>query len=271
MKIEFLKLRFGDRALQSLDVMVRDMSESTRINSFIHKVSRPESPIGQLSVSILSRLFWPTFKQLDLKLPPAVEEQLAVYEGNFSGIQQGRKLDWIRNLGLVSLTLDLADRSLQIQVTPQQASVITLFEEEGSKSVDEIASLLNLESSVARADILFWVSKGILKSSNEGRYYVLETVDETEETMQSDEIAGASVQGAVERATEEMRVYWSYIVGMLKNLGACSVEKIHSFLKVLVPAEQMYSRSQEDLEQYLNLMVEEEKLEINGNLYSLPK
>lgn len=69
-----------------------------------------------------------------------------------------------------------------------------------------------------------------------------------------------------------MRIYWSYIQGMLTNLGSVNAEKIHSFLKMLVPKETPYTKSLEELDQFLECMVEEEKLVVNGEgLYKLQK
>lgn len=71
---------------------------------------------------------------------------------------------------------------------------------------------------------------------------------------------------------EQMRIYWSYIQGMLTNLGAVNAEKIHSFLKMLVPKETPYSKSLEELQQFLEFMVEEEKLVVSTEgLYKLQK
>lgn len=76
---------------------------------------------------------------------------------------------------------------------------------------------------------------------------------------------------AAEDSKEEMRVYWSYVVGMLTNLGTVPVEKIHSFLKILVPAETPYTKTIDDLKQFLDLMVDEEKLINVGEAYKLAK
>lgn len=272
-KVELLKLRFGERPLQSLDVMIRDMTESKRIDKLIHDEANNCNESLQLTCSILSRLFWPSFRQLDLKLPDAMEKQLETYGNSFRKIQDGRKLEWIRNLGLVSLTVELGNRVLKLRVTPEQASIISLFER-GPKSTDQVANLLAVDFETAQSGLLFWVNKGILKSDGKGGYMENEAVDYSKppQSLQTEDTSGeGSVQSASARAAEEMKVYWSYIQGMLKNLGSCPVEKIHSFLKILVPAEKMYSKSQEDLEQFLNLMVDEEQLEITGNLYSLTK
>lgn len=75
-----------------------------------------------------------------------------------------------------------------------------------------------------------------------------------------------------EESREEMSIYWSYIQGMLTNLGAVSAEKIHSFLKMLVPKETPYSKSLEELIQFLEYMIEEDKLSLTPEgLYKLLK
>lgn len=75
-----------------------------------------------------------------------------------------------------------------------------------------------------------------------------------------------------EETREEMRIFWFYIQGMLTNLGAVNAEKIHSFLKMLVPKETPYSKSVEELTQFLELMVDEEKLIMSPEgLYKLQK
>lgn len=68
---------------------------------------------------------------------------------------------------------------------------------------------------------------------------------------------------------EEMRIYWSYVVGMLTNLGAVPAERIHSFLKILVPAETPYTHTINELKQFLDMMIEEEKLVMVGETYKL--
>jgi anaphase-promoting complex subunit 2 len=74
----------------------------------------------------------------------------------------------------------------------------------------------------------------------------------------------------VDDSREEMQVYWSYIQGMLTNLGAVNAEKIHSFLKMLVPKETPYVKTLDELKVLLEFMVEEEKLVVKDDgLYKL--
>ena len=68
-----------------------------------------------------------------------------------------------------------------------------------------------------------------------------------------------------------MHVYWSYIVGMLTNLGSLPVDKIHSFLVMFVPSEDPYVKTKQELETYLLAMTDEGKLKNEDSKFSLVK
>lgn len=53
------------------------------------------------------------------------------YEAKFVQLKPDKKLKWLPQLGTVNLTLDLADRSLTLDVSPLQASIIELFSAQG--------------------------------------------------------------------------------------------------------------------------------------------
>ena len=58
---------------------------------------------------------------------------------------------------------------------------------------------------------------------------------------------------------------------MLTNRGSLPVMQMHSFLKMLVPKETPYTATQDELKQFLQAMVEEEKLEVVGAKFKLKK
>ena len=69
-----------------------------------------------------------------------------------------------------------------------------------------------------------------------------------------------------------MNVYESYIVGMLRNFNSLPLDRIHNMLKMFVAAgEHKYDKEISSLEQFLDHLCNEEKLESDGMMYSLPK
>lgn len=84
--LELLKLRFGESAMQQCEVMLKDISDSKRINNAISGSGedgqetefRLPFPVNAL---ILSGQFWPQFKdQEDLELPKEVAIQYVLFK-----------------------------------------------------------------------------------------------------------------------------------------------------------------------------------------------
>ena len=102
--------------------------------------------------------------------------------------------------------------------------------------------------------------------------------------MGSEEVESATTAGqeddsaeAIEAAKraeleKEMHVYESYIVGMLRNFNSLPLDRIHNMLKMFVSSgEHKYDKEIESLEQFLDSLCKQEKLETDGLMYSLPK
>lgn len=63
-------------------------------------------------------------------------------------------------------------------------------------------------------------------------------------------------------------MYEQYILGMLTNFEAgLPLDRIHNMLKMFVP-EQAYDKSSEQLSAFLAQLVADEKLGVNGNVYT---
>lgn len=75
MKIELLKVKFGERQLLDLDVMAKDMAESKRMNALMAKdLSKKNRFAGQFYINVISRLFWPKFAESGIQLPAFLQE-----------------------------------------------------------------------------------------------------------------------------------------------------------------------------------------------------
>lgn len=74
MKIELLKVKFGERQLHDLDVMAKDMAESKRINSLVRREMDPTDTCGcDFHMNVISRLFWPKFSTTFIESPPEIQ------------------------------------------------------------------------------------------------------------------------------------------------------------------------------------------------------
>ncbi|KAK9237659.1 hypothetical protein V1525DRAFT_403411 [Lipomyces kononenkoae] len=277
MHLELLKVLFGEADLHNCDVMVKDILESKRADANIHDpttVAAGTYPVADIvHASMVSKLFWPAFRDEDLALPPFIEAQLDRYSAKFSILKSARKLSWLKRLGSVDVTLELEDRTLDFTVSPDRASLIYLFQERPTYTLDELKARLNMDETATRRAVGFWIKNDVLKEDEtcSDRYILLERAEQTKKKVLLDDAAESSVQTAEEKATEEMRIYWSYINGMLTNIPALPIDRIQSFLKMLIPKEVGYSRNLDELRDFLTVMVAEEKLECVSGNYRLKK
>jgi anaphase-promoting complex subunit 2 len=212
--LEHLKIRFGDSALQACEVMLRDVTDSKKVDSIIRQdqglQSQPYQPSAApagptdsssdqpLHAKILSRLFWPTLPSQSYKIPAPIQAQQSRYERGFMALKQSRKLTWLDSLGQVEVELDLADRVFRDEVLPWQAAVIYAFQTEDATdnegpmpsasnnrptggvtwTIDTLALELSMSPTLVRSACIFWASKRILLQSptDPDTYTVLETL-----------------------------------------------------------------------------------------------
>lgn len=273
LRAELLKRRFGERTLQNLDVMVRDIQESKRVDTGVHAESiQGKAVYGTFHASILSKLCWPQMKSEDFLLPSAIESQLSLYGTGFSKLKQRRKLNWLRSLGNVDVELELEDRTIALTVAPEMASFIHSFHGVTEHPLQHVQEKLKMNPELARRCAAFWVKEGVLEEKSEGVFRVLERKSEAQNVVVADAFEAAEAgQSAEDKAIESIRQYWSYIHAMLTNRGSLPVMQMHSFLKMLVPKETPYTATQDELKQFLQAMVEEEKLEVVGAKFKLKK
>ncbi|KAJ5179847.1 hypothetical protein N7492_003057 [Penicillium capsulatum] len=214
--LELLKLRFGDSALQACEVMLRDISDSKRVDSVVRNdqglgkspsrvTSRraPRIDRTQLHAKILSRFFWPELQDLEFKVPDEIASLQDRYSTGFEALKQSRKLTWRNGLGQVTVELELEDRSFAEEVTTWQATVIHAFQEQPdaavTKTVDELAEQLEMAPALVRSACLFWVSKRILAEPRRDTFRVLEhlpTEDEQQDTNDGAGVAGTDGLGS---------------------------------------------------------------------------
>lgn len=114
---------------------------------------------------ILSHLFWPQRSHTKLKPPPVFMNLLKQYEQGYASIKQSRRLDWSFELGQVELELNLPDAStLSVCVTPLQACLIGLFEEQSSYTLDQMCTVLEIsDRDLIKQEMGFWIGKAVVR------------------------------------------------------------------------------------------------------------
>jgi len=283
--VELLKLRFGDSSLHNCEVMLKDISDSRRINARIME-AKPSSDHVPVNALIISEQFWPPQRRREtdspLILPAPLREALDYFTSSFETLKGNRTLNWKTHLGFVDIELELSDgRTLKYKASPAHATIIWHFELHPRWTVKELASTAQMSVHDVRRRIAFWHNQRLLREESNDTFVLVEdevtgpssgmssghvmAVDDDEDTCES------AVADARERREEELSVVWSYVVGMLTNLESLPLERIHSMLRMFAMQGPGSQVSQQDLRTFLDHKVKEQKLTFVSGVYRLPK
>ena len=296
--LELLKLRFGENLLHSCEVMLKDISDSKRINAHIQGLSSEDGKFGLLlqvirnsfllkvpledphiSALIVSSQFWPTFKKETMEFPESIQLLFGKYKKSYEEYKGNRTLSWTPLNGKVSIEIEIADKKLELSVTPAQATIIMHFETQKQWELEKLSSMMNMPQSVLRRRIGFWQLQGLIKESRENLFVLCDE----DQPRDDDEAMDASTNVVVEeeeetcmasasdQREEELGVFWSYILGMLTNLDSLPLERIHQMLKMFASQGPGFEFSQDELRSFLQRKVREHKLIYAYGVYQLPK
>ncbi|KIJ92859.1 hypothetical protein K443DRAFT_112930 [Laccaria amethystina LaAM-08-1] len=186
--IEILKIRFGEAALQVCEVMLKDMTDSKRIDG--HVQSQKASNVHP---TIISKHFWPALESSDMVMPGQFQELQDLYAQEFTIFKPDKKLKWLPHLGTVRLELQLDDRTVEADVLPLEAAFIELFSKKDEWTLEElIAGVGDIDRSAAFKALVTWVNMGVLKEDPENTFVLLERAEEDVSGKRSPEEWGVS-------------------------------------------------------------------------------
>ena len=300
--LRLLKKRFGDAALQNCDVMIKDITESRRLDAAVWRVQRqqqaPATPdpaarepgAGRpaYQARILSRLFWPALGRDDFALPGPVADLQRRYEAGYEHLKAGRRLAWLPHLGQATVELELADRTVTVDCATHEAAVVYAFQPDAAaaeaddaevapvrRSAARLQEMLRMDDDLVRLALAFWVRQGVLRPAGGDEYEVAET--QSDGTPPGAASAPAPPAAAAEPArdkgadaAEQARrgVYWQFIVGMLTNAASSMpLAQIAMMMKMLIADG--FAWSAEELQEFLAEKVGDGELEVVGGKYRL--
>jgi len=291
--VELLKLRFGEAHLHACEVMLKDVTDSRRINARITEdkkslvTSNADSIPIPVNALILSAQFWPQRLPRDeespLVLPECLRNARDDYTRAFELLKGNRTLNWKAHLGLVSIDLELPNgRTLSYNVSPAHATVIWHFEQRARWTITELAHEVQMPAHSLRRRVAFWQTQGLLREETTDTFVLVEdeprgvgsgTIGSADAMAVDDEedASESAANIARERRDEELNVIWSYVIGMLTNLESLPLDRIHTMIRMFAmhgPGSQI---SQSELRTFLEHKVKEQKLLCVSGLYRLPK
>lgn len=129
-----LKAECGAQFTTKLEGMFKDVDLSRDIMlSF-----KQPSASCEMSVTVLTAGFWPTYPSVDCTLPPDMERYQKSFQQFYLQKHQGRKLAWTNSQGHCVLKARFALRKHELSVSLFQTAVLMLFNDAERLSFDEV-------------------------------------------------------------------------------------------------------------------------------------
>ena len=237
-------------------------------------------PHQVLDATIVSRLCWPALSTDTFEMPEHIATEMARFEKQFMHAKAPRKLVWKPSLGMVTIDVAFADKTVRgVRCSPLHATILDAFGAQAQWTLRSLAAKLKVDATTLKRRMVLWVNRGFLHevsrmADGDITYEApthLGSGGEGRQGGEDEEEGGGG--GAAEAQLElEMLVYEQYVVGMLTNLGTLPVSRIHNMLRMFVPAsgaDRGYDRSEAELQRFLNRLVEDGKLELSAGQYKM--
>ncbi|PPD99858.1 hypothetical protein GOBAR_DD03111 [Gossypium barbadense] len=142
-----LKQQCGGQFTSKMEGMVTDLTLARENQASFEEYSsnNPNANPGiDLTVTVLTTGFWPSYKSFDLNLPAEMVKCVEVFRDFYQTKTKHRKLTWIYSLGTCNLIGKFEPKMMELIVTTYQASALLLFNSSDRLSYSEIMTQLNL-------------------------------------------------------------------------------------------------------------------------------
>ncbi|CAA0834817.1 Cullin-1 [Striga hermonthica] len=175
-----LKQQCGGQFTSKMEGMITDLTLAKENQASFEEYlgNNPHvSPGVDLSVTVLTTGFWPSYKTFDLNLPVEMVKCVEVFREFYQTKTKHRRLTFIYSLGTCNIIGKFDAKPIELTVTTAQAAALMLFNASARLSYQEIMSQLNL----ADDDIV-----RVLHSLSCARYKILNKEPNTKTISPSD-------------------------------------------------------------------------------------
>ncbi|RZC51942.1 hypothetical protein C5167_020362 [Papaver somniferum] len=142
-----LKQQCGGQFTSKMEGMVTDLQLAKDNQSEFEEFQKSNAhahPGIDLTVTVLTTGFWPSYKSLDLNLPSEMVKCVEVFKEFYQTKTKHRKLTWQYSLGTCNVVGKFQKKPIELVVTTYQASLLLLFNLSDKLTYSEILSQLNL-------------------------------------------------------------------------------------------------------------------------------
>ncbi|KAF7825376.1 Cullin-1 [Senna tora] len=142
-----LKQQFGGQFTSKMEGMITDLTlardHQTSFEKYLYNNSQVNLGID-LTVSVLTTGFWPSYKSFGLNLPSEMVKCVEIFKGFYETKTSHRKLSWIYSLGTCTIIGKFEQKTMELIVSTYQAAALLLFNTADKLCYSEIMTQLNL-------------------------------------------------------------------------------------------------------------------------------
>ncbi|PWA91453.1 cullin [Artemisia annua] len=142
-----LKQQCGGQFTSKMEGMVTDLALAKENHSEFNEYlsNNPVATPGiDLTVTVLTTGFWPSYKSSDLCLPAEMVKCVEVFKEFYQTKTKHRKLTWIYSLGTCNVNGKFDQKTIELILGTYQAAALLLFNASEKLSYSEIKTQLNL-------------------------------------------------------------------------------------------------------------------------------
>ncbi|XP_027117083.1 cullin-1 [Coffea arabica] len=175
-----LKQQCGGQFTSKMEGMVTDLTLAKENQNHFQEYlnNNPVAAPGiDLTVTVLTTGFWPSYKSSDLSLPEELVKCVEVFKDFYQTKTKHRKLTWIYSLGTCNINGKFEPKPIELIVGTYQAAVLLLFNASDRLSYSEIKTQLYL----ADDDLV-----RLLQSLSCAKYKILKKEPNTRSVSQND-------------------------------------------------------------------------------------
>lgn len=173
-----LKLRCGAQFTGKMEGMLNDLAIGVDHQSDFNKhMKEAGADLGlgrtEFSVQILTTGYWPTYKPVELTLPPVMQKCVQVFKAYYDTKVSHRRLQWQHTLGNASVKATYGSKVYELVLTTLQAVVLLAFNpsESGGSSAGPVS--FDLEELGAQVGLQEEHLKRVLHSLACGKFKVV--------------------------------------------------------------------------------------------------
>jgi cullin-4 len=149
-----LKAECGAGFTSKLEGMFKDMELSKDINvafkQHMDNLPRREDRTVDLTVSVLSMAYWPTYTPMEVTIPPDLVKYQDIFAKFYHAKYSGRKLQWQPNLGHAVLKASFNTAPKELKVSLFQTLCLLAFNNFDTLSLAELKEATNIEDGELR-------------------------------------------------------------------------------------------------------------------------